>query len=128
MRMRTGLRWSRPDAFRALAAFLATVVLSAAASPAWADESPAAPMITQPSAQAIAPPGAQPTPIYVVCPTPAKESDAARDSSSLGWPFWTVVGVALVGGFFAGYYLGGSGDLAMPSTTFGAKRFSGARP
>lgn len=135
---------SRGCGFRVLAVLLALLLSAGVVSPAWAGEDLAAESPEQaptslgsmsaqrpaPSlAQAAVPSGTQAAPVYVVCPPPARESDTAKDSSgTFGWPFWTAVGLALVGGFAAGYYFGGSADLAMPSTTFGAKRFSGGRP
>ncbi len=91
--------------------------------------------VVPPAPVPVVPPGApaehsaaavaEPAPAKVLVSTPVPEpAPAAESHFYTRWPFWTAVGVVVVGGVALGVVLASrGGGLSMPPTDFGAKRF-----
>jgi tetratricopeptide (TPR) repeat protein len=89
-------------------------------TPPPASETPALAPSAAPSAPAAAAPSA--TPLALI-DTSAKEADQPSPFYR-HWPFWSAVGAVVAAGVVTGIILsGGSGELTMPGTTYGAKHF-----
>ena len=89
-------------------------------TPPPASEMPALAPSAAPSAPAATAPSA--TPLALI-DTSAKEADQPSPFYRR-WPFWSAVGAVVAAGVVTGIILsGGSGELTMPGTTYGAKHF-----
>jgi tetratricopeptide (TPR) repeat protein len=85
-----------------------------------------APSPDGPNAGMVAPPASYAIPPATAPFIPSQGCETRVESSSFyqAWSFWTAVGLMFAAGVVAGVYFSGYGDdLAMPSTSFGAKRF-----
>ncbi len=81
-------------------------------------------------------PAPPPPPVYAVPPAPATTfagnapgPTAEPCESCSHWPVWLAVGTAVVAAAVIGImYFRQDKDLSMPITSYGSKRFQGARP